>query len=82
MYNIQADPDLGVGCAAFRHIPCACHACMAQLSLPWQAGLSPNSQPQYKQNKSCEKWDMFEGTNDWEVIIITIDPKKKWRKHN
>ena len=31
MYNIRADPDLGMGKIALRRIPCMCHACAEQL---------------------------------------------------
>ena len=35
MYNIRCDPDLGVGKAAVRRIPCACLFCIEQLNLSW-----------------------------------------------
>jgi hypothetical protein len=35
MYNIRADPDLGMGKIALRRIPCMCHACAEQLQTPW-----------------------------------------------
>jgi hypothetical protein len=27
-------------------------------------------QPRYKQNKECNMWPVFEGHNDWEIIVI------------
>ena len=35
MYNIRCDPDLGVGKAAVRRIPCTYNSCIKQLELPW-----------------------------------------------
>ena len=35
MYNIRCDPELGVGKAAVRRIPCAYSFCIEQLDLPW-----------------------------------------------
>jgi hypothetical protein len=75
MYNIRTDSDLRIGQAAIRRIPCACVSCLKQLSLPWTPGLLANLQPRYIQNQFCSKWNMFEGTNDWEVVTITLDLK-------
>jgi hypothetical protein len=69
-YNIRTDPDLGVGFAAIRRIPCACDACFDQLKISWEPGTVPNEQPRYKQNKECELWPVFDGHNDWEIVEI------------
>ena len=34
MYNIRCNPELGVGKADVRRIPCACSFCIEQLDLP------------------------------------------------
>jgi hypothetical protein len=69
-YNMRTDPDLGVGFAAIRRIPCACDVCYNQLNEPWIPTKTPKEQPRYKQNKDCEMWDVFEGHNDWEIVEI------------
>jgi hypothetical protein len=69
-YNIRTDPDLGVGFAAIRRIPCACDDCCDQLKKTWVPGTPPNQQPRYEQSKQCELWPVFEGHNDWEIVEI------------
>jgi hypothetical protein len=69
-YNIRTDPYLGVGFAAIRRIPCACHVCVQQLQEPWIPAISRKDQPRYKQNKQCKLWPVFEGHNDWEIVQI------------
>jgi hypothetical protein len=69
-YNIHTGPDLGVGFAAIRQIPCTCDECFEQLKRNWMPGTPPNQQPRYEQNKNCELWPVFEGHNDWEVVKI------------
>ena len=61
---------MGVGKIAVRRIPCSCHQCLKQLSLPWDDNKDWYSQPRYAQNKECEKWNVFQGTNDWEIAKI------------
>ena len=67
----MTDPDLGTGCVAVRRIPCGCKACIDQLKLPWDCKRLKNDQPRYAQNKSCTRWDIFQGVNDWDVVQIT-----------
>ena len=69
-YNIRVDPDLGVGSAAIRRIPCVCLPCIQQLNLPWESGVAPHEQPRYKQNTDCIRWNIFNGLNDWEIIKV------------
>ena len=69
-YNFRADPRLGVGKIAVRRIPCTCRQCMKQLALPWDESKDLYSQDRYAQNKDCEKWNVFQGTNDWEIATI------------
>ena len=35
MYNFRCDPDLGIGKAACRRIPCVYLACLGFLNIPW-----------------------------------------------
>ena len=69
-YNIWADPNLGLAKIVVRRIPCACAQCIEQLQKPWQLNTPFSQQPRYKQNKTCEKWEIFEGENDWELAEI------------
>jgi hypothetical protein len=70
-YNIWTDPNiLGVRKAAIRQIPCACASCNNQLSKPWIRNVPDIQQEQYAENRSCEKWPIFEGINNWEIIEI------------
>ena len=69
-YNFRADPMLGIGNIAVRRIPCACEECLKQLALDWESGKENKDQQRYAQNKNCEKWDVFQGENDWEIAEI------------
>ena len=51
MYNFRCDPDLGIGKAACRRIPCACMTCLELLETPWAKELDDQSQPRYKINE-------------------------------
>jgi hypothetical protein len=46
-YNLRTDPDVGVGRAMVRRIPCSCQACRNQLSSPWKPGVEPTEQDRY-----------------------------------
>ena len=74
-YNFRSDPDLGVGWIACRRIPCACASCVSQLKKEWVPSKSREDQPRYAQNKDCEKWDVFQGENDWEIVEIKYQRK-------
>jgi hypothetical protein len=69
-YNIRTDPDLGVGFAAIRRIPCACNPCFDQLKKGWVPGTPSHEQPRYEQNNECDLWPVFKGHNDWEIVPI------------
>jgi hypothetical protein len=73
MYNIRADPDLGVGYSAVRRIPCGCKACTQQIQEPWLADekVQFHEQPRYKENKECQYWNNFHGLNEWQKVTIT-----------
>ena len=51
MYNFRCDPDLGIGKAACRRIPCACMPCLELLETPWDKELNDQSQPRYGINE-------------------------------
>jgi hypothetical protein len=67
-YNIHVDPELGVGRGAIRRIPCACEACERYRKRIWVAGIEPEKQPRFEQNKECKYWPIFGGHNDWRII--------------
>ena len=73
-YNLRTDPQLGVGRAALRRVPCACNACVRQLQLPWSASVPADEQPRYAQNRDCQWWKNFHGLNDW--VIVSVVPAK------
>jgi hypothetical protein len=73
-YNLLVDPDLGVGTAALRRIPCACAACEEYRKRPWKPGVPPNDQPRFKQNRACKYWPIFQEENDW--FIVKTSPEK------
>ena len=64
MYNIRCDPDLGVGKATVRRIPCACLFCIEQLNLSWDKNEEDTNKRRYGINKECLNWNIFEGLND------------------
>jgi hypothetical protein len=71
-YNIRTDPDLGVGRAALRRIPCSCEACRVQLGEPWAPKTLVEEQRRYKANVECRYWPIFKGLNDW--LIVDLSP--------
>ena len=36
MYSFRCDPELGIGKAACRRIPCACLFCLEIINTPWE----------------------------------------------
>jgi hypothetical protein len=58
-YNIRTDPDLGVGHAALRRIPCSCEACRVQLSQSWSPRTPVEEQSRYRENVHCKYWPVF-----------------------
>jgi hypothetical protein len=69
-YNLRTDPNLGVGRAAVRRIPCSCHACRNQMSLPWKPSVDAKEQDRYRQMKECRLWNVFLGLNDWWIVEL------------
>ena len=67
-YNFRFDPDLTLGFCAARRIPCSCKSCLDQLKLPWDKTKDETNQDRYKQNRTCTRWNMFQGLNDWKII--------------
>jgi hypothetical protein len=70
MYNIRADPDLGLGRVALRRIPCACEACRHQLMQEWDPNVEASDQNRYSSSTTCILWDIFEGLNDWNIVQL------------
>jgi hypothetical protein len=70
MYNIRADPDLGLSRVALRRIPCACSACIDQLQLLWIPNIAGELQGRYTSSENCELWEIFEGLNDWQIVSM------------
>ena len=70
MYNIRADPDLGLGKVAVRRIPCACEECRLQLTQEWEPNIEASKQSRYSSSTTCDLWDIFEGLNDWSIVQL------------
>ena len=70
MYNFRCDPDLGIGKAACRRIPCVCLSCLEILKLPWEKGIVDREQPRYGVNERCIYWRNFMGYNNWRVVDL------------
>jgi hypothetical protein len=70
MYNIWADPDLGLGRVAVRRIPCACEACRHQLMKEWTPNVEASEQNRYASSTPCSLWGIFEGLNDWNIVQL------------
>lgn len=62
MYNIRADPSLGLGKVAVRRIPCACDNCIYQLKKPLSE--------RYSNSSNCHWYPIYEGLNDWQIVSI------------
>ena len=69
-YNIRTDPDLGVGRAALRRIPCSCQACRIQLGESWAPRTPIEEQRRYQENVDCRYWQIFKGLNDWLIVDL------------
>jgi hypothetical protein len=70
MYNIRADPDLGLGRVAVRRIPCACEDCRDQLMQEWEPNVEASKQSRYASSTTCDLWEIFEGLNDWNIVQL------------
>jgi hypothetical protein len=70
MYNIRADPDLGLGRVAVRRIPCACEDCRLQLMQAWEPNVEASHQARYSSSTTCDLWEIFEGLNDWNIVQL------------
>jgi hypothetical protein len=75
MYNLRTDPDLGIGKAAVRRIPCGCQSCTTQLLTPWSHGIPATTQPRYAPRPDCDWAPIFQGLNDW--LIVDLVPTAK-----
>ena len=69
-YNFRFEKQLGITHCAMRQIPCYCNACLEKLKLPWDLSKDSYNQPRYSQNKNCHFWDVFQGLNDWKIVLI------------
>ena len=76
-YNIRCDPELGVGKSTVRRIPCVCSFCIEQLDLPLKKNEKDTSQKRHIMNKKYLNWNIFEGLNDWNIIILVTQNKNK-----
>jgi hypothetical protein len=70
MYNLWADPDLGLGRVSVRRICCACEACRHQSKLNWDSNVEASEQRRYLSSTACALWDIFEGLNDWHIVQL------------
>jgi hypothetical protein len=70
MYNLRADPDLGLGRVAVQRICCACKACRHQSKLDWDPNVEASEQRRYSSSTACVLWDIFEGLNDWHIVQL------------
>jgi hypothetical protein len=68
MYNLCADPDLGLRRVAVQKIPCACKACRHQFNQAWDPNVEATEQRRYASSTACILWEIFEGLNDWNII--------------
>jgi len=71
LYNVRADPDLGVGTVAMRRIPCGCTACTKQLDHDWVREIhDAKNQPRYATASDCKYTTILEGFNDWFIVKL------------
>jgi hypothetical protein len=70
MYNFRTEPELGLGRAAARRIPCGCTGCMTNLSKEWKAGVPAEKQDRYGGSETCKWWAVFQGLNDWTILTL------------
>ena len=70
MYNFRCDPDLGIGKAACRQIPCACLSCLEILNTHWEKVIVDRNQPRYGVNEWWIYWRNFMGYKNWRVVDL------------
>ena len=58
-YKIRSDPMFGIGYVAVRRIPCSCHACLSELSYPWNIRKDKYNRDQYKGIKTVYHWPIL-----------------------
>jgi hypothetical protein len=74
-HQFYACPELGVGLAAARRMPCACAPCNNQIRLPWVWSRSPRNQPRFQSTPDCKYHSSFEDRNEWVIIAFKEDNK-------
>jgi hypothetical protein len=75
-YHIRCDPELGQGFCAMRRIPCACNACVEQLSHKWMPKIDKLLQPRYAiEPPLCKYSSILRGYNKWYITELIIDTK-------
>jgi len=75
-YHIRCDPELGIGFCALRRIPCACSACVDQLSHKWEPNISVTEQPRYAiEPESCKYSSILHGYNRWYIAELHLIQK-------
>ena len=74
MYNFRCDPDLDIGKADCRQIPCAYLAWLEILNIPWEKESADKEKPRYGVNERYLYWKNFKGYNNWKVVdLITTN---------
>ena len=75
-YHLHFDPQLGVGKAAIRRIPCGCESCIKMKHISWDDDITNIAdQPRFAHNAECKYIKIFSELNDW--IIVSIENKDK-----
>ena len=72
-YHIRCDPEIGEGFYAMRRIPCACNACVEQLSKPWLPNLEKTQQPHYViELETCKYSSILRVSNHWYFAKLNL----------
>ena len=71
MHHCHTCPELGVGQAALRRVPCNCLACDEVMTQPWVHEFKdPVGQPRFKNPERCFFKPLFEDENEWHFVQL------------
>ena len=74
-YHYRSDPKVGPDIVALRKIPCSCHACIIQLSLPWDSKIKYACNHPRHGRVNDEKYSLIIGFHNIWIIMNFLDDK-------
>ena len=70
MYHYYTCPDLGLGWAALRRVPCNCNACDISIRKEWDGTKTKSQQPRFQMVEQCRFKSILGDYNKWYIVNI------------